>query len=95
MMTAKTSAIVAAMAMIWSALIALSVAHVTIEKSVYKDLVVEIKDNVPVAECATILNNLEVSEILCTSIKPVKSTPDNTTPERFGCLRFSFGTTCL
>lgn len=36
-------------------------AVVTIERSVYRDLVVEIKDNVPVAECTSILINLEVS----------------------------------
>lgn len=33
----------------------------SIEKSVYKDIVIEIKDNVPVEECMAILNDLEVS----------------------------------
>lgn len=33
----------------------------SIEKSAYKDVVIEIKDNVPVEECGKILADLEVS----------------------------------
>lgn len=33
---------------------------VFIERSAYKDVVIEIRDNVPVEECSTILADLEV-----------------------------------
>lgn len=33
---------------------------VFIERSAYKDVVIEIRDNVPVEECSTILSDLEV-----------------------------------
>lgn len=38
-----------------------AVTGLSIEKSAYKDVVIEIKDNVPVEECGTILADLEVS----------------------------------
>lgn len=46
-------------------------AVVTIDKSVYRDLVVEIKDNVPVAECASVLINLEVSRCESSGLVPL------------------------
>lgn len=39
---------------------------VFIERSAYKDVVIEIRDNVPVEECSSILADLEVClKILC------------------------------
>lgn len=38
-----------------------AVSGLFIEKSAYKDVVIEIRDNVPVEECGAILADLEVS----------------------------------
>lgn len=38
-----------------------SMQTLSIEKSAYKDIVLEIKDNVPLEECSSILADLEVS----------------------------------
>lgn len=37
---------------------------ITVEKSAYKNVVIEIRDNIPVDNCQTILQNLEVSSVL-------------------------------
>lgn len=52
---------------LWAAIVLMgadnrsAVSGMFIEKSAYKDVVIEIRDNVPVEECGTILADLEVS----------------------------------
>lgn len=44
-----------------------------IERAAYRDVVIEIKDNVPVEECSSILLDLEVSYIFIYLVKIYKT----------------------
>lgn len=45
-----------------------SASSVYVEKSAYKNVVIEIRDNVPVENCQTILHNVEVCSTLCCAV---------------------------
>lgn len=53
--------IVWALVLLLAAASAVSSFGITIEKSAYRDVVVEIQDTVPMDQCAQVLNDLEVS----------------------------------
>lgn len=50
---------------------------ITVEKSAYKNVVIEIRDNVPVDNCQTILQNLEVSQSMMEAMQQVWQKPEN------------------